>query len=312
MKVGFINLQRKSISSLGVKMNSSTTSHHYILDSVHMWKLYEEAKGLEAYSIRFWNPKLNQEFNMQDGWLVAPEQFVHIDLRNGYERMDTFVEWFDVAQYLHIGVMLHEAKREGQNVRDLESQALGYARSVISERSLQRLFVITTLGTGFRLWTVESGADAPLLPYFGSATPGQKKAYIDAASPDASSYYKTFVDEIKATPKLLRAPTVPSQAHLLPTLQAALPGQDTAGPSSMTEAFPSGSTGAAEPPGSESREEIVWVKLKHSKTQGEALFHYQGKDHRTLESSWKRDETLNAMIFKSNKFGKTFGWRESQ
>ncbi|KAM3548225.1 hypothetical protein MY1884_009267 [Beauveria asiatica] len=292
-------------------MNRPTTSHHYILDSLHMWKLYEEAKGQEAYTIHFWNPRLNQDFTLRDGWLVAPEQFVHTDLRNGYERMDTYVEWFDAHQYLHVGVMLHEAKREGQNVRDLESQALGYARSDISERSLQRLFVITTLGTAFRLWTVENGADAGLLPHFGPATPGLKKAYIDAASPDASYYYKNFVDAIKAIPKLLRAPIVPSQRHLLPTLQAALPGQDTAGPSSVTEASPGGSNDATEPPSSGIKEEIVWVELRPSESPGESSFHYLGKDRRTSQSSWKRDKTLNAMIFRSKTFGKTFGWRGS-
>ncbi|KAM3498600.1 hypothetical protein MY10362_008090 [Beauveria mimosiformis] len=197
-----------------------TWEPNFLVDTKHMYKLYMEARALEAYSIRFWNPRLNRDFPMHEGWVVAPEQPVHKNQTNGKQRMDTFVEWFDDNQDIHIGLLLHEAKREGQPIKALEEQAISYAIPVILERSLQGLYILTTLGTKFRLWYLAAGQTVPQPLFHTDAGLGCKEAYIDAGTHEAAEAYVHFLTQMKGSPKLLRAPTLPSQAHLLPIFES--------------------------------------------------------------------------------------------
>ncbi|KAK8144714.1 hypothetical protein G3M48_005463 [Beauveria asiatica] len=273
------------------------TNIHYILNSAHMWKIYEEAKGYEPYSVRFWNPLLNRDFRLEDGWIVAPEQLVHRDTRNGDQRMDTYVEWFDEDQHLHIGMMLHEAKKEAQSAKELEKQAVSYAKDVISERSLAGLYILTTIGTKFRTWYLASGDDS-LRALDGGIGMGSRSLYHDAATTEASDIYAYFVQQVKGDEKLLRAPVLPSQAHLLPAMH-----QVSHGPS-IGE---SSSSAAMEAAQSSEKVQIIWVSTTVDSAKGIVNFEYNGANIRSPLSSWVFDPDQRAHIFKSKTYDKTFG-----
>ncbi|KAJ3494861.1 hypothetical protein NLG97_g3804 [Lecanicillium saksenae] len=82
------------------------------------------AKGRESFSIRLWNPLFNQDFAIGDGYIVAPEQLVHHDSRQGSQSVDTLVEYFRERRGTHQPVMMHEAKRENNSASKTEEQAL--------------------------------------------------------------------------------------------------------------------------------------------------------------------------------------------
>ncbi|KAM0668620.1 hypothetical protein ACQRIU_002182 [Beauveria bassiana] len=177
---------------------------NFLVDTQHMYSLYMEARASEeyGYSIRFWNPRLNRNFPMHEGWLVAPKQPVHKDQTNGKQTMDTFVEWLDGNQDIQIRSLLHVAQREGQPIKALEEQAISYAIPVILERSLQGLYILTTLGTKFRLWYLAAGYAVPQPLFHADAGLGCQEAYIDAGTHEAAEAYVDFLRQMKGEPEV--------------------------------------------------------------------------------------------------------------
>lgn len=198
-------------------MASSSTQNmtHSILDHPHMRWLLENARGYEAYAISFWSQRLQMSFPEPE-WAVMPEQYVALHPGRGDKRkMDTYIAYYDGMTHLQIGVMVHEAKREKKTPKEVESQALEYAKDVTKERMLASLWIITTIGTRFRTWNFVNGAK-DMKALFGGKK-GEGDSYIEAETAEASNHYAYFIHLVKTSHPLMEAPTLPSQSNLLAT-----------------------------------------------------------------------------------------------
>jgi hypothetical protein len=291
----------------------SSEDYNYILDCAHMRKLYNEARGYESYSLRLWNPRLNRDFRFEEGFVVTPEQLVHLDNRNGYERMDTFVERYDEYQDLHIGVVVHEAKREGTNVKKAENQAFEYAKCVIQERSLQGVYVFVTVQTAFRIWYLKAGSREKPEPLFGKKASGEKNDYLDADTAVGSREYRRFVERVKSVPTLLRAPPLPSQAALLPMVQGLsadqqLAGYDEPGSSNVSMAMQTDPSPSQSAVPQIDISDIVYVDTRASSEGRHNVieFTYLGKTVKSRKKEWVWDSEREAMTWLSQSFEKLF------
>ncbi|KAM3429628.1 hypothetical protein MY4824_008150 [Beauveria thailandica] len=273
-------------------------SFHYILHNDQMNDLYWAARGYEPYSIRFWNPLFNQDFLFADKWIVAPEQLVQLDSRRGRGRVDTVVEHFHPVRKTHAIMMIHEAKREKENAKDLEHQVKEYGEAILTGRMLGQLYVITTIGTTFRTWHMNH-SNKSLDPLFGGQG-GTSKEYIDASTQEGGIRYQEFVMAVKAAAHSPQAPTLPSTAG-----PAHPPGPPSSSDDSMDTTGGPAETDPAPP------EQYTFGTGTWGKGSKNMYFEWYEDDGtkqnlKTLASNWTLDENNGHLVWYSKTWKRWF------
>ncbi|KAI1152483.1 hypothetical protein F4825DRAFT_475944 [Nemania diffusa] len=190
-------------------------------------KLYENAqrRDIEYTSSAFWQAFLQSHFYPASNYAVVCEYAPGDHSRS---RIDITVLRYRDTEHEVIRLILVEAKRPGGSPKDVETQALRGCRTVMENENLMGLYAITTIGTTYRTWSASQWRKG-LSPLHGEAPLGTKDGYIDADTAEAQSLLAD-IEYIKTEPTPLRvAPTVPSQANLLPpgVLLPSMPGYAT-------------------------------------------------------------------------------------
>ncbi|KAM3497045.1 hypothetical protein MY11210_009722 [Beauveria gryllotalpidicola] len=270
----------------------------HILHNAQMLLLYNEAKGYEPYSVRFWNALLNQDFTFNEQYVVAPEQLVHLDLRNGRDRVDTVVEHFKSGAHRYF--MIHEAKRESQNAEELEAQALGYAAAIVKERRLGTLLVLTTIGVTFRTWFITHD-DIKLRPFSNGGSRAQT-SYLSVDTTEGDYTYVAFMNAVKESTRLPNAPT----------LYSSTPDIDMSTASPPTDVV-TDSSGSPSETGSNSSRDCIFGTGELTQGGEVVAFYWtdsEENDHniKTRPEKWKFDERTRHMTYYSRSLNQRFAF----
>ncbi|KAF5675922.1 hypothetical protein FDENT_9639 [Fusarium denticulatum] len=170
-------------------------------------KLYRDAaQDIEYQSSTFWQVWLQRAF-YEDEYMVSCE----MPPDDSRRRVDAVVKRYDDRHDTLSAVLWIEFKRPSGNVRQVEFQALDAAKRCIRTNNLESVYVMTTVGVSFRVWTVYEPDLLSLVPFNGGPADATRSQYIDADSYEAEALTR-FVETVKAYPPLRRAPIVPSQA----------------------------------------------------------------------------------------------------
>ncbi|KAG7428851.1 hypothetical protein Forpi1262_v009371 [Fusarium oxysporum f. sp. raphani] len=169
-------------------------------------KLYiDAAQDIEYQSSTFWQIWLQRAFH-EDEYMVSCE----IPPDESRRRVDAVVKRYDDRHDTLSAVLWVEFKRPSGNVRQVEFQALDAAKRCIRANNLESVYVMTTVGVSFRVWTVYESDLQSLVPFHGGPADATRSQYVDADSYEAEALTR-FVDTVKSYPPLRRAPIVPSQ-----------------------------------------------------------------------------------------------------
>ncbi|KAG5771364.1 hypothetical protein H9Q72_002053 [Fusarium xylarioides] len=168
-------------------------------------KLYRDAaQDIEYQSSTFWQVWLQRAFH-EDEYMVSCE----MPPDDSRRRVDAVVKRYDDRHDTLSAVLWIEFKRPSGNVRQVEFQALDAAKRCISTNKLESVYVITTVGVSFHVWTVYESNLLSLMPFNGGPADATRSQYIDADSYEAEALTR-FVETVKAYPPLRCAPIVPS------------------------------------------------------------------------------------------------------
>lgn len=130
-------------------------------------------------------------------------------------RVDAVVKRYDEPNDILSAMLWIEFKHPTGNVKQVEAQALDVAGRCIRTNSLQFVYVMTTVGVSFRVWTVRAfdqlSDQLSLIPFNGGPADAARSQYIDANSPGAEALTR-FVGTVKNFPPLRITPVIPSQA----------------------------------------------------------------------------------------------------
>lgn len=143
-------------------------------------KLYDEARlnDIEYIASAFWQSIFQSAFNTQDDFISVCEYSPDGER----SRVDQAVLRYDANQRTLAITTVHEAKREGSNVKAGEDQALNAAKRVIDKHGLQKVYAVTTWGVKFRMWVVDR-KQLVLLPLDNMRdVRNDRTQYIDADS----------------------------------------------------------------------------------------------------------------------------------
>ncbi|RKL37954.1 hypothetical protein BFJ72_g7414 [Fusarium proliferatum] len=177
-------------------------------------KLYQDASlDIEHRSSRFWQVWLQRTFHEDAYWVLCempPDQSLR--------RVDAVVERYDASHDTVSAMLWIEFKRPSGSVREVESQALDAAGRCIRTNDLESVYVMTTVGVSFRVWSVYGSDLSSLVPFHGGPADASRSQYVNADSYEAEVLSR-FVETVKAYPPLRRAPVVPSQSLLLASHQ---------------------------------------------------------------------------------------------
>ncbi|TKW49874.1 hypothetical protein CTA1_2438 [Colletotrichum tanaceti] len=146
--------------------------------------------NLEYAAVAPFQTALNALFQARDGYAVNIEQSVD----GGRARVDLLIPGLDYEHLtLHL-MMVGEMKPSHKSPEEGETQVLKTAQEAIVGHGLAMIYAFTTLGEGFRFWTVS--ARTMSLEPLGSDTPrGSHTAYIplDFAEGDCIVEFSSYV-----------------------------------------------------------------------------------------------------------------------
>ncbi|KAK8912606.1 hypothetical protein MANI_024519 [Metarhizium anisopliae] len=255
-----------------------------IVDSKKMYNLYQNCQGYETLVAKFWDARYTKDFPGDD-WTYSTQQYVWIDTRNGYDKLDGLLEKYVDQNDTHLAVMVREDKEGSKSASEVEAQAIRYAKIMVEERQLEGLYIQTTLGRLFRTWYYDARTEQ-LGPLFGG--PGYDiEQYVDAGTPLASQHWNQWLAAVKGTPIRWKAPTLPSSAPIAYTY--------TAGGSASSAPVPPGGTEL----------DVVWgtPKFNADGSRTDITFLSANGQYETLKSrseNWKYDASRNAMVWFCN------------
>ncbi|WQF90606.1 hypothetical protein CDEST_15620 [Colletotrichum destructivum] len=161
--------------------------------------------NLEYAAVAPFQTALNTLFQARDGYAVNIEQSVD----KGRARVDLLIQGLDYDHFTLYMMMVGEMKPSYKSPEEGETQVLKRAREAIVGHGLERIYAFTTLGEGFRFWTVS--ARTMTLEPLGSDTPrGSHTAYIPLDSAEGDCIVE-FSNYVKQNRPLREAPVLPSQ-----------------------------------------------------------------------------------------------------
>ncbi|EXA30020.1 hypothetical protein FOVG_18555 [Fusarium oxysporum f. sp. pisi HDV247] len=300
-------------------------------------KLYiDAAQDIEYKSSTFWQIWLQRAFH-EDEYMVSCE----IPPDESRRRVDAVVKRYDDRHDTLSAVLWIEFKRPSGNVRQVELQALDAAKRCIRASNLESVYVMTTVGVSFRVWTVYESDLQSLVPFHGGPADATRSQYVDVDSYEAEALTR-FVETVKAYPPLHRAPIVPSQPlpqsgyrqieHSqtgygdYPDIQQGYPsaiGQGGYASGTYSEANPSEGSYYAQNPGSSVQEheqtssvgdQFVKVQVNrvtHFGRSTEYLFNdVNGSQRKTTKDDWKEVTYKGKAAWINSRRGVTYYTRD--
>lgn len=156
-----------------------------------LWERAQAAVESEWPSRTFWSHLLSKHIFARMNDVVAVEE--PPSSGDPRRRIDIIVSYTNAERRLSV-LCFVECKRPNATVYltdEVEHQAFNACVSYLSEKNLDFVYAMTTLGTRARLWTYFRGLDY-LDPLFGSTDISAKKEYIEAHSTQAAQLTAGF------------------------------------------------------------------------------------------------------------------------
>jgi hypothetical protein len=152
-------------------------------------KLYEDASGpTECHPSAFWQVFLQMAFPFSEGYIVVCE---FPPARGSRRRVDTVVRYYDADYNTLTSFKYTESKRDGGSAQEVEAQARDAAKTAISADRLTGVYAMTTIGTKFRVWYMDSQTER-LTALQGRQVFGERSEYVDADSHQASELWEVI------------------------------------------------------------------------------------------------------------------------
>lgn len=145
--------------------------------------LYQDAVAdIEYKSSAFWQVFLQTAFPLDEGFIVVCE----FPPDQSRRRVDIVVRYYDGMHHTLASFLFTECKKPGgtTQAQEVEAQARQAAETAIETDHLTIIYAMTTIGTAFRIWFMESGT-GELNPFHGDGGFGDRSQYIDADSPES-------------------------------------------------------------------------------------------------------------------------------
>lgn len=191
-------------------MASNSQQSHSLLNTAKTLYYYQMIDGYEQSTAAYWDERYAVDFPAHSIWSLNRQQFVHRDIaRNPKIKYDALLQAWAGEPNCFVKVALREDKKDKQSARDLENQALNYAKILVEEGQLEKIYVHTTMGKLFRTWEFD-GENEVLTPLFGGKGHNPNE-YVEISTPKASVEWTNYVDKVKGASLLLKAPTLGSQ-----------------------------------------------------------------------------------------------------
>ncbi len=169
-------------------------------------KLYEDTqhKNIEYASSSFWQVLLQGLFPEEE-YIVVCEYPPDLSRR----RVDIVVRLYDLSQHTLASFIFHECKRPDGSASEVEKQVFSVAKLAIQADNLTGVYVVTTIGTSFRMWFLSS-KERRLMALHGTNA-GSLHGYIDIDS-DVAYELPAFIQLAKESPPLWVAHVLLSQS----------------------------------------------------------------------------------------------------
>ncbi|KAL2018112.1 hypothetical protein VTK56DRAFT_1242 [Thermocarpiscus australiensis] len=271
-----------------------------------------QGHDIEFTASAVWQALLQKSFPLQDGYTTLCEQCPDDDDRS---RIDQIV--FQLGHNtLLVKLCMGESKRRGTgsaHIVGAETQAFNGAGRAINRDGLAFMYAVTTWGTHFRLWRLDS--DQPALQPMdgGSNTRGDRGSYLDVGKPENRALFDRFVRWVKGLDDHSQehpqdaswheqTPGLPSErgaqypqpqfygteVHQGPSYWS---GDVPAAPAEQFEGYgyeegePSTRTSGGNP-----RVEVKVTVVKHTLRPDNWLFKIRNETRRTDKSQWKKEK----------------------
>ena len=283
---------------------------------------FDAVASPEAYVTKFWEYLFNKLIFTEEEWAVASQQpppGLPNPSRGDQKRIDITVEYFNpqTTERL-VYYMIVEAKRSDAgagDIKDAENKGVAYANANLATTGRSSMWVMTVLGTSFRLWIYHHASDhlEAYYPNPPDSRQANKKQYLEYFGSDLDNVLR-YIKQYDSPDQALAAAQVPAaEPYSTPGMSMAPPPAPTHGDEvdmlePFSEPFPETSSQGDEDemPGSlapndfpeaasKGKGQAKWVKVKitekkHMTRPDEWLFKDdKGRIRSTNKKEWIKD-----------------------